>query len=429
MIPAGVRKWLAFGSGVGIEIFGPHGSESLRICAVRVRPSGARIVGGFTIEDVTHQPAGIWGTDYAAFLRRLGLRHLVATVLLPRQDLIVRQINLPGVADQDLAAAVEFQMDGLHPYPEDDVTSSWARLPGTSTVVIAIARRAAIDRYATLFAEAGIKIGAFTCSAAAIYSSLRLFGAAPAPAILAFDRVDDHVEFYGESPARPLFSASFEAEEDRAGAMACAELRIDPGTEPRPLQDLVSAAPAPPYVAALASACPRLFLPLNLLPKEQRQASSRVLWIPASVFGAVALMLAGALVAFPGYENRRYLRSLQAEIAKIEPRASRVAALDAQVEAVRRSTLVLDDFRRRAKADMDVLNEMTRILPPSTWLNMIEITRNQVILVGEADQAAPLLKVIDASPLFEASEFTTPPNRIQNGEMFRIRTLREAPKQ
>jgi len=69
MIPAALKPWMAFGNGVGIHISGPKGTESLHISAVRVRPSGARVLGGFTVEDFPHQPAGVWGTDYAAFLR------------------------------------------------------------------------------------------------------------------------------------------------------------------------------------------------------------------------------------------------------------------------------------------------------------------------------------------------------------------------
>ena len=65
-----------------------------------------------------------------AFLRKLGMRHVAATVVLPRQDVIVRPLVLPGVSDKDLDSAVRFQMDGLHPYNDDDVYSSWVRLPG-----------------------------------------------------------------------------------------------------------------------------------------------------------------------------------------------------------------------------------------------------------------------------------------------------------
>jgi hypothetical protein len=53
-----------------------------------------------------------------------------------------------------------------------------------------------------------------------------------------------------------------------------------------------------------------------------------------------------------------------------------------------------------------------------------------VIFAGETDQAAPLLKLVDASPFFVGSEFAMPPTamRTQPGELFRIRANREAGK-
>src|SRR5262249_11941906 len=201
---------------------------------------------------------------------------------------------------------------------EDEVVSSWARLPGTSTVLVAIARRAAIERYSEAFAEAGVKIGCFTCSAAAIYSALRLASATPAAALLAAEPVDGHVEYYGESPSRPLFSASFDAAEPRAGAFAAAELRIDPSTDVRPLDQLLSASPGMPFAAAVASACSRLSLPVNLLPVELRQNNARILWVPSAIAASMVLIAATALAAVPAYQNHRYETSLQSEIRKYQ---------------------------------------------------------------------------------------------------------------
>jgi hypothetical protein len=432
MMPEALKKFAAFGSGIGIEIAGPRGAESLRITAVRVRPTGARVVGRLEIEDFPHQPAGVWGSEYAAFVRKLDLRHVPAVVLLPRQDVILRQLSLPGVADKDLDSAVRFQLDGLHPYAEDDVTASWARLPGTNTVLIAIARRAEVDRYATAFSEAGVKLRGFTCSAAAIYSSLRLFGRMPPAGLLASVELDSALEIYGESPAHPIFSARFDSPAARAAQLACAELRIDPSSEPKPLETFfpvgVAGGAALPYCAALTSACPRLSLTLNLLPAERRDTSSRAVWIPAAALAALVLMLAGTLFALPVYQDHRYQRSLQAEIARVEPGARRAAAVEREIDTAHKRTVLLDDFRRRSKADMDVLGEMTRLLPAQVWLNLLDLNRTTVFISGETDQAAPLLKLIDGSPYFEGSEFVQPPMRAANGETFRIRTNRRAGK-
>jgi Tfp pilus assembly protein PilN len=431
MIPASLKKLLALGSGVGIEITGARGAETLRICAVKVRPTGAKVMGGFSIENAAQQPAAEWGQAYAGFLKKLGVRHLAATVLLPREDVILRQVAVPGVSDKDLPAAVGFQMDGLHPYAEADVVSSWARLPRTSKlqtpmVLVAIARRAALERYTAWFSEAGIKIASFTCAPAVIYSARRLFAVEPLPAVLALEEVNGRVEMYGESPSHPLFSAAFDAAPERAIALACAELRLEATTETRSFHALLGADPAFPYAAALASACPHLFLSLNLLPAELRESSSRALWIPTGIASVLVLMAAAGLVAYPSLEDRRYLRTLNAEIAKIKPQAMLAAKLDKDIETARQKTILLDQLRRRSKMDIDVVGEMTRILPPPIWLNTLEITRNQVTVSGEADQVAPLLKQIDASPFFEGSELSMPPIRIATGEAFRIRTNREA---
>ena len=429
LIPDGLKKWLAFGHGVGIEVVGPHGGESLRVTAVRVHPGGARVVGTLSFEDAMHHAAGVCGTEYAAFVRKHGCAHVAATVLLPRREVMVRHVALPGVADKDMPAAIEFQMDGLHPYREEDVAASWARIPGTSSVLIAITRRAVIERFVTLFGEAGIEVGAFTCSAAVIHSALRMFREPPTSSgLLAYEPAGLGVEIYGESPSRPLFSATFDVPLDRAAPMAASELRLEGDIAPHGLDILLSASPALPYAAALASACPLMALPLNLLPAELRPSGARWLWIPSAALGAAVLLLAIGLALFPRFDIKNYLASLKTEIDKVAPVAARSTVLDRQIETARRNTAQLDALRARTKNDMDVLAEMTRILPSPTWLNFIEITRTQIMLAGETPQAAPLLQAIDASPLFQGSEFVIPPTRVNNAEAFRIRTNREPGK-
>src|SRR5262249_35820863 len=185
------------------------------------------------------------------------------------------------------------------------------------------------------------------------------------------------------------------------------------------------AEPAIAYAAAISSACPLLALPLNLLPVEQRRTSSRAMWIPVGALSLIVLALATAWAAFPDYESGRYTRSLNAEIGRVMPAANRSAALDKQIDTDRRRILLLDQVRGQSKADLDVLNELTRALAPPTWANLLEINRNQVLVSGETLQAAPLLQVIDQTSVLKGSEFASPPARNATGETFRIRARRE----
>src|SRR5215472_12230478 len=192
MSPA-LRKWLAFGTGVGIEI----GARDLRVVAVRARPNGIDLVGDLIIDSFAERPAAQWGADYARFLTTIGASHIAACALLPRSDVIVRQIALPGVSRRDLPAAIGYQIESLHPYTEEDAVFAWAPTETDGNVLIGITRREIIDRYTAVFAEAGIRIGAITFSAAVIYSSLRLLGTTPAAGLLALHQAGDSLEIYG----------------------------------------------------------------------------------------------------------------------------------------------------------------------------------------------------------------------------------------
>src|ERR1039458_2747596 len=101
-----VRKLLAFGSGVGIEIHG----DDLEVAAARGRPSGARVLGRLTIHNFTGRPAaergGEGGAEEALFRESWGMGRLSGTVLLPHREVIVRQVALPGVAAKGVAGAV-----------------------------------------------------------------------------------------------------------------------------------------------------------------------------------------------------------------------------------------------------------------------------------------------------------------------------------
>jgi Tfp pilus assembly protein PilN len=426
------KRWLAVGTGIGIEI----GREDLIVTAVRVRPSGVKVLGEITIHRFREQPANEWGADYTSFLKKLGLTHLAATVLLPRDEVMVRQLALPGVADRDLAAAIRFELDSLNPYSEEEAVFDWARIGKSSSILIGITRRTVLGHYTALFAGAGVKVASFTFSAPTIYSALRILSVPSADGFLAVEETSGELEVYGESPARPLFSARVDGIAGRARTLAVAELRLPPETEPVPLHDaLPKPLAAPPdydvsraslaYATALAGACPLRPLAVNLLPVDQRRSSSRMRYVPTLTLASLVVLMLGAVAAYPKYADRQYLSLLRQEIHKLDPQAKKAADLDRQITVTRNRTQTLDNFRRHTKEDMDALNELTQMLAAPTWLNSLQLTRDSVTIAGEAEQAAALIKLLDSSRQFRGSSFALPLQRSSSGELFSIRASRQ----
>jgi Tfp pilus assembly protein PilN len=428
------RKLFAFGSGVGLEI----GGTDLEVAITRVRPNKIQVLGRLAIENYASRPAAEWGAEYTRFLKAAGVERLSATVLLPRREVIVRQIALPGVAAKDIEGAIRFQLDTLHPYGENDVVWGWSPL-AYGGVLVGIALRSTIERYVALFVEAGIAVRSFTFSAAAVHAAIRLNGAGHGEGFVALSRsAGGAVEVYGESPSRPLFSAEFDLAPQRATMLALSELRLAADTAPKTLEEML---PRPavnpvendisrnalPYATALSGACPRFTPAANVLPPEYRRFNSRAVFIPTVVLAALLLLVAGSMAVYASWSEKQYLKQVNAEIAKLEPLHRRADSLDKETALARARAQLLDQFRKQTRMDLDALNELTHLLEPPAWSNNIDLARDTVRIAGETPQTAPLLKILDASPFFEKTEIQMSAPRA-NGETFQIRTTRRKGK-
>jgi Tfp pilus assembly protein PilN len=430
------RRAMAFGTGLGIAI----GERNLEAAIVRARPSGATLIATTTVHDFRNRPAAEWGSELRRFLTAAHETRLAATVLLPRTEVIVRSVSLPGVADKDAAGALELQIDTLHPWFDPggrdvEVAWGWSRagqggLKGD--VIVGLARNEVLSSYETLFEEAGIPMAAATFTPAVIHSALRIWSEAPASLLCFTADESGRTEIYGESESRSVFSAEFAVSRERALALARAELRMIPDHPARPLLEVLPvmtgtsiAGSVLAYAAAIAGSAPRIANFANLLPPQRRASHDRVQYLFPAILGIllfVALMT--VFIIYPAIDQKRYRGELESAARQLEPAAARAQALERKIIDNRNRTSLLDEIRRRPQADLDVLNELTRLLPPQVWTNVIEIYPDSVVISGEADQAAPLLKVLDSSPLFQNSEFALSVARNAQTAQFRIKTTR-----
>jgi Tfp pilus assembly protein PilN len=423
------RKWTLFGDGLGVAIAG----RNLEVAVVRIRPSGASLVAATTILDFQTRPAAEWGSEISRFLTATKESHLAATIVLPREEVIVRPVPLPGVAEKDVTGAIELQIDSLHPWAGDDVAWTWTRI-SASTVLVGIVRRAVLTAWETLFSEAGVEVAAITFSAAAIYSALRLREATPASILFYIesgsrDGSGARLEVYGESQSRPVYSAEFNTVPERALSIARAELRMSVDTTASSLRDALQVqgeAGTLAWTASLVSAVPFGTRLGNFIPASRRASHSRIQYaIPLALVVLLMLATIGVFVVMPAIERSRKTAALTAEVRLLEPQAGRAQNLERAIATARSRTAALADFRSRTQADLDVLEDLSRILPSTVWTTQVEVLPDTVTIAGEADQAGPLLRLLDSSPRFQNSEFSVPVVRTaQQAEQFRIRTQR-----
>lgn len=459
--------WKRFGAGVGLEIRG----EDLLAVAIKSRPAGVTVLGSLRIEGFREIPAAEWGRRYQAFLNEHALGHLAATVCLPRKELVVRQLRLPPMPEKERAAAVRYQLDGLHPYGDVEVCFAHAALGETgkdrpTTMAVAIAPREKVDAWADLFQEAGVAVSAFTVSEATLYAALRMRPEAPKQPLLAVDAESDALLIYGESAARPLLTAEFplrSAPPSRVLQLVLSDLRVapdaavglavfgpeasaaaeelaqtSPALEPRAVEELFPAPLAAPeefrlredlrgLAVALEAACPGVGWRANLLPVERRSKDSRWRWAPTAALLFLLLLLGAGFLIRPWIQDGAYAEALQQRIAKYEETVALVRNAKMSAEDAQRKLEILRGLGRRTQRDLEIFSELSEKLPNSAWLTQLQIGDEGVQLNGEAQAAADLLKTLNESGRLEKARFTTSLRKLETGEGFQIAAERRAP--
>ncbi len=418
---SGFRKWVAFGTGVGVEIDG----NDLRAAVVRVRPSGTETLAQHTISGFDSKPASEWGAELASVFAGAGAAGRAVMIVLPPADVISRNIAMAGVQKREMVAALAFEMDALAPYGDQEAASGWMPV-GESSALAAITRTETLHHYIGLFAEAGIPVAGFSTPAGVLYASRHIFDTGSRE-FLAIDARDTETRIYGESAHAPAYWAAVELPPERAVSLSRAQMRLN---NPELLSEPAVLEPGSLAVAAAAaSACPWLSPSLNLLPAAQRATRSPWMFAPTVALLAMTLLAGGALAGFRHFESERLMGSLDAEIQKAQPAARQAAEAERARLAASARVDQIKSYRERTRKSLDVLKETTHLIAPPAWATQVDILRNTVSVSGESPAADGLLKVFDASALFRGSEFTSPLSRATTSGMdvFRLRTEREGP--
>jgi general secretion pathway protein L len=75
---------------------------------------------------------------------------------------------------------------------------------------------------------------------------------------------------------------------------------------------------------------------------------------------------------------------------------------------VRKEILDLDKIRSAEPSKVEILRELTQLLPATVWIWNFKYTGRELEISGFADSASELISLLDRSPLFERVEFLAP---------------------
>ncbi|MGF1455075.1 MAG: PilN domain-containing protein [Alphaproteobacteria bacterium] len=122
----------------------------------------------------------------------------------------------------------------------------------------------------------------------------------------------------------------------------------------------------------------------------------------------MALVLGGSALGI-GYGKRQsVLDTVDAELDRVRRLALRFDVAR-QEEAERRGRReVVTRLKADAPLAVEVLEEVTRLLPDDSFLESFRLTQDGLTIAGQSAQAAALIAAFEASPLFAGVAFNTP---------------------
>jgi len=401
----------------------------------------------------------------AAFFDRHRLREAPVVACLPREAVLVRFLNLPAEAEPQLAKVVGYQLGSLHPYKDDQVYWDCAvveRDPKTKQigVMVVLAEKSRVNCWKQMLQELGLRLSGLTLGASALAvllkpllppTALLVCGRGTGVELLSFHQ--GNLCATQEIPLEP--SATVHERFDREWHRALAALPVTDadavprfvcGSVPPPFSAfLEGASPVParklklsqrplvegfewPALAAAIAGMKRGASFVNLLPPEERWRAHPGLRLPIYALGATAGLLALALASHAWIERVFYSRTLDRALRNLEVRAQEVRSQNQETSALETRAAVLENIRAGNWQRLQMLQELTKLLPNGTWLQELHISEDTVEINGNSDHAAELVPPLENSPYFTQVEFTAPITRDnQNREVFRIRMrLRQA---
>jgi len=147
----------------------------------------------------------------------------------------------------------------------------------------------------------------------------------------------------------------------------------------------------------------------------------RRLWFKLEV--AAAIFLLAALIGQPlavVAGKRRHLHKLEKELKVVRLEADKLSGIRKKNQALIDHFESLSKQVRQQSVTVDLLKELTEVIPQDAWLRSLAIRSRKIYLSGTSTSATTVVKALEDSPLFKEVHFDSPVVKKGNHETFKI---------
>ena len=169
--------------------------------------------------------------------------------------------------------------------------------------------------------------------------------------------------------------------------------------------------------------------PVNLLPQDRRRSKRiNVKTLNLALTALLALLLAAA-ITIPIVQKNRAIAAVEAQIQAAAAEAREGAALRQDLEKMAAASQFLVEKKATDLMMVEVIDEISRILPDHTWIARLDVSGNEVQIQGQSSASSSLIRIVESSPWFENARFASPVVQIAGTENDRVHIVATVARQ
>jgi hypothetical protein len=384
-----------------------------------------------------------------AFISKHQITRNRVSVAIPREKVIARFVRLPSAAKENLRKVLEYEMPKYTPFEKGAICFDYCLLREEKDglrLFAVFARKEDIDTYLSLLKKMGIQPISIQIPSAA---ALNLFlynkgGDAESSVLIDVEQPFLEMNFvqggeWRESLHLPLreeeketkiintwkrsgevsppanstfFVYGFDADEILLASLReTGQLKSVLFPPMSRIQGEREKSGSSRIYASIGVPLKGLISPrfdLDLVPIEMRKKIRQIGKPLLISLTSLALFLGLAWGAGAFMHYRKEWEAVNAELRKRRPAVEALEKLQKQGGDYRKEMAELDQIRASEISKGEILDELTRLLPDTTWIWNLRYNGKEIELSGFADSASDLIPILDRSPLFEKVEFLAP---------------------
>ena len=436
----------------------------------RLRIQGIR---EYSFEDGRYPHPEFLASSLVVAINDLGAARAGISLIIPKEWTIITTAEFPATVKNNLSDVISYELDRITPFSSENAFFDFKVLgenTGKLSVLVAAAKADSIKPYIEALKEKGLTINRITLNLSGFETLCRHIGGEKERVFIEMGQEGYEGALFVNGSITKAFSGAFSAQEEQSKIDAVI-------TEITPLTDIITShGKSPQIMVLLKDKSPtlkellkiRLVHPFEILNETDVKVrlSGNYKIIPYAAVGgalesltlrakslnlfakgqherlkspkALTIILGILIVAMwvfyfiaPLQIEERRLQEIDHQIMLRKEEVKKVEALQKEADSQDKEIATIKDFKENRPMALNIIKDLTSVLPKNAWLSRVRISQTTVELEGYASSATGILAKLEASPYFKKAEFSSPTFRDtrMNADRFNIKMEIEGVKE